>query len=276
MSGLHKLDRPEILSMMFHPRRVNRSAPPPEATDMDIMIAPDITIGCRFFSTDTTAPVIVFFHGNGEVAADYDDIGSLYVQQGLNFLVTDYRGYGWSDGTPSASSLLSDAGILYEKTIPLLQDQGYTGKIFLMGRSLGSACAIDLAARYQENISGLIIESGFAETLPLMRTMGLDLSSMGINEEDCFNNAAKIQSVTLPTYILHGQRDTLIPLSHAERLHSLSAARSKELQIVPGADHNSLIAVTGVLYFQAIRHFVDKVTGAENWRERRKRYKRQS
>jgi alpha-beta hydrolase superfamily lysophospholipase len=274
MPNLHKLDQPAITAVLFHPRSAPAGKPPAGATDLDIAVDSDVTIGCRLFSAGKDAPVILFFHGNGEIVQDYNDIGPLYVGQGLNFLIADYRGYGWSSGRPSATALINDARVIYREAVKWLAQNGYTGKIFIMGRSLGSACAIDLATRYNDDIGGLIIESGFADSLPLALTLGIDLAAMGITEDDGFNNTAKIAAVTRPTYILHGQRDTLIPLWHAEKLHLASGAKSKDLQIVPGADHNSIIAVTGIMYFQAIRGFVDRVTGAGNWRERRKAHKR--
>ena len=270
------MDRPEILQVLFHPRKTVRTPLPPESTDIDVNIEDDVRIGCRLHGRDQDAPVILFFHGNGEIVADYDDIGPMYRQVGLNFLVTDYRGYGWSTGTPTSSSLLSDAHVLYRELKIWLADNGYSGDLFLMGRSLGSACAIELAAAFDDEISGLIIESGFAQTLPLARTLGMDLERLGVREEDTFNNAAKIAGVTSPTFILHGQRDTLIPIWQAEKLMAASPARTRELQIIPGADHNSLMAVGGIHYFQAIRQFIDKVTGrSEDWRQRRRRIKQQ-
>ena len=67
-----------------------------------------------------------------------------------------------------------------------------------------------------------------------------------------------------------------LPLWQAETLQAECGARSKEFQIVPGADHNSLIAVAGPLYFQAIRKFIEKAAGlAPDWRERRRLFKAQ-
>ncbi|MDW7773114.1 MAG: alpha/beta hydrolase [Desulfobulbaceae bacterium] len=271
MSNLHKLDRPEILDVMFHPRQIVKNTTPAQAVDLDFEVEPGVAIGCRLFTADKSAPLLFFFHGNGEIVPDYDDIGPLYIEQGLNFLVADYRGYGWSGGTPSAVSLISDARTMFGKATAWLTDNGYSGTLFVMGRSLGSACAIDLALEFQESIGGLIIESGFAETMPLMQTLGIDLTAMGIAEGNCFNNLEKIRAITKPIYILHGQRDSLIPLRHAQQLHAAAGARTKELQIVPGADHNSMIAVTGKLYFQAIRGFIAKITGDAGRRDQRKR-----
>ncbi|HHD64121.1 MAG TPA: alpha/beta hydrolase [Desulfobulbaceae bacterium] len=267
------LDRPDILQVLFHPRTITRTPLPRKARDIDIKITPEVTIGCRMFMAGKEAPIIIFFHGNGEIVADYDTIGPFYQQLDLNFLITDFRGYGWSTGSPAASTLLADARILYEQLKKRLRVSGNNGSIFIMGRSLGCTCAIDLAALHNDEIHGLIIDSGFAETIPLARSLGLDPERLGITEESAFNNSGKIATVTKPTFLLHGREDQLIPLVEGEKLMVASGARSKEFQVIPGADHNSLIAVGGMLYFQAIKKFIDKVEGVSDWRRRRKAFK---
>ncbi|WPD21827.1 MAG: alpha/beta hydrolase [Candidatus Electrothrix scaldis] len=270
------MDRPEVQRILFHPRTTARTPLPPNAEDIEIEVEPGIGIGCRFYVAGKDRPTILFFHGNGEVVADYDMIGPEYVRYGLNLLVTDYRGYGWSDGTPSFSSLLADCHVLYAELKRMLTEREYRNVIFIMGRSLGSASAIELARSYNDEISGMIIESGFAETLPLAETLGADISSIDITEEQAFNNVGKIKNVTKPTFLLHGQLDTLIPLWQAEKLHAESGARVKELQVVPGADHNSLISIGGKYYFMAIQQFIEKSTGDSDWRNRRKKFQKRA
>ncbi|MCI5138699.1 MAG: alpha/beta hydrolase [Candidatus Electrothrix sp. AR1] len=265
------MDRPEVQRVLFHPRTAERTPLPAGAEDIDIEVEPGVVIGCRFFAAGKDKPTILFFHGNGEIVADYDEIGPEY---GLNVLVTDYRGYGWSDGAPSFSSLLADSHILYAELKKILAEREYRATVFVMGRSLGSAPAIEIAREYDEDISGLIIESGFAETLPLAETLGADMSEIDITEEQTFNNRGKIKEVAKPTFLLHGQLDTLIPLWQAEKLHADCGARVKELQVVPGADHNSLISIGGKYYFMAIQQFIEKTTGDSDWRNRRKSFKR--
>jgi uncharacterized protein len=269
--ALHKLDRPEILRVIFYPRQTERNPAPPGARDIDFSVDQDIRIGCRLYAAEKDAPVIFYFHGNGEIVADHDDLGPFYTDQSLNFLVCDYRGYGWSGGSPSVGAIIGDGRVLYEKTRKWLAENGYTGSFLVMGRSLGSANAIDLAAEYSDEIDGLIIESGFAETLPLAANLGIDLSAMGLTEEDGFNNIGKIEKVTKPILILHGQTDSLIPLGQAQKLHSAAGAKYKELQIVPGADHNSMVATGGKLYFQTIRRFAAKAAGTDERRPRKNR-----
>lgn len=268
------MDTPQILQSLFHPRTTPHNTPPKDAVDMDATVGDGIQIGCRIFTVSKDAPIIIFFHGNGETVPDYDDIGPMYQQQGINFAIADYRGYGWSDGTPLLSTFLEDSNQSFDQLRSWFIENGYTGDIFVMGRSMGSACAIDIAVNQTDSLTGLIIESGFALTLPLTKVLGLDLEALGIHEGQTFDNAGKIEKFTKPTFMLHGQIDQLIPLWQAENLHSMCGAKTKELQVIPGADHNSLIAVGGVLYFQAIKHFIDKVTDAvPDWRERRKAFK---
>ena len=268
------LDSPEVLAHLFYPRKTPQTPLPDGAQNIEFCMNDDIRIGCRLFTADKEAPVILFFHGNGEIAADYDDIGPVYNSQGINILVTDYRGYGWSEGLPTATNMLDDGQSLYVQAKDWLEKNSYTGALFIMGRSLGSVNAIDIASTYNDDINGLIIESGFAETLPLARTLGLDVDSHQMTEEQGFQNVVKIVSVSKPTFILHGQSDNLIDVSQAEKLQAACGARSKELQIVPGADHNSLIAIGGILYFQAIKNFINKATGADDWRRKRREHKK--
>jgi len=179
----------------------------------------------------------------------------------MNFLATDYRGYGRSTGSPTVTSMLSDAHIIFDTAKEWLDKAEHTGPLFIMGRSLGSAAAIELASSRSEEISGLIIESGFSTSLPLLMTLGVDVAGLGITENDGFRNVRKISTFTKPTFIIHGQYDEIIPVNSAAILQAECTARSKELQVVPGASHNTIIAQAGEMYFSVIKQFINKVCG---------------
>ena len=270
MQTFPKLDTPELLTSIFYPRRSEVTPLPKGAIDLEIETEPGVIIGCRLHIHDISSPNIIFFHGNGEIVADYDDIGPLYNHAGINLLVMDYRGYGWSSGTPGVASMLSDAEVLFCEIQNWLSHNAYTGALFLMGRSLGSISAIDLATRHEDDIKGLIIESGIANTVPLAKSLGIDIDGIDFTEEDGFQNVEKIAKTTIPTFIFHGARDEIIAASEAEKLQSFSGARTKEFVVIPGATHNTMILTGGKLYFQTIKGFIDKVTGRTNWRRLRK------
>lgn len=253
-----KFDRPEVKAALFYPRQ-DTTPTPVGAQDHGIEVEAGVTLGARFFlAADPAAVNILFFHGNGEVVADYDDAGPQYNAQGINFLAVDYRGYGQSTGVPAVSAMIQDAHRVLSWVRDWLGKEGRTGHLVVMGRSLGSVPAIELAAT-EEAVAGLIVESGIARTLPLLHTLGLDVRALGIDETDGFGNLEKIAQVQKPTYILHAQHDQIIPLVQAEELQSLCGARSKEFQMIPGADHNNILALTGKLYFQAIKQFLRRV-----------------
>lgn len=270
MQTYSKLDQPRLLSSIFFPRPFEITTLPKNAVDVPIETEPGITIGCRFYIHGPGSPNILYFHGNGETIADYDDIGPLYNHAGMNLLVADFRGYGWSDGTPTVTAMLDDAEMIFCKTRDWLKANGHNAALFLMGRSLGSVSAIDLATKHGDAIKGLILESAIADTIPLAKSLGMDLDEKNFTEEDGFRNIQKIETIKTPTFIFHGAKDEIITAVEAEKLQSFSGARIKEFMVIPGANHNSMILTGGRLYFKTIKAFIDKVTGMTNWRRRRK------
>jgi uncharacterized protein len=252
-------DHPEINNFIFHPRPDFSPSAPPGAEDYLFPVEPGIHIGVRFYLSDPAGPHLVFFHGNGEIAADYDEVAPFYHPFGLNLLVVDYRGYGKSQGRPTVGTLLSDALSVFDQAYEVLREGGRTGPVLVMGRSLGSAPAIEVAGKRQERLSGMIIESGFAQALPLLERLGIPVEALGLKEEDGFGNARKIAHITKPTLILHARFDELIPLSEADLLLKNSGARRKELIIVPGAGHNDIMARGGHLYFETIARFANSL-----------------
>jgi hypothetical protein len=269
--GYAKLDQPGVVEILFHPRKESDSTPLPGAIDYEIAVEEGVRVGARFHMADTTAPNILFFHGNGEIVGDYDSIGPMYNEQGLSFLAVDYRGYGRSGGTPTVTSMMRDAHVIFKEIRNWLKNEERTGPLLIMGRSLGSACALELAASYEQDMSGLIIDSGFPHTVPLLNCLGVDTQSLGITEADGFRNIQKIGQFAKPTLIIHAQHDQFIPVTSAEILQVQCIARSKEFQMVAGADHNTILLRTGKHYFENIKRFTNKIQGIRKKRSYRKR-----
>jgi alpha-beta hydrolase superfamily lysophospholipase len=246
-------DRPEILRFIFYPRRDSSPQPRvPNATTYLISVAEGISISCRFYLHNEKAPNILFFHGNGEIASDYDDIAPLFTQIGVNFFVADYRGYGLSGGKPTFTDMMRDAHAVFDG----FKQEGYSGRIFVMGRSLGSASAIELAYNYQQQIEGLIVESGFADVIRLLTYIGVPVQRLGLDQVKVSLNLERIQLISIPTLIIHGECDSLIPVQEGKDLYRSSGAKDKRLLIVPEADHNDIFFVGGAEYLNTVREFV--------------------
>lgn len=273
MTTYTKLDSATILPFLFHPRVEPPTDPPEGACNIEIETSEDVSLGCRFYIHSKSSPTILYFHGNGEITTDHDWIAPFYLKQGWNLLVSSYRGYGWSSGTPKGSHLIEDSRKVFIKTKDYLQQNNYEGPLFVMGRSLGSACALEVMSNHEDDLKGIILESGFGETIPLLQSLGAHIDTDDFTEEQGFRNLEKISKITKPTLILHGSLDQIIPVSSAERLQSHGGARNKQFHVIPGADHNSMISVGGELYFLTIKKFIDDITGASCWRRKRKAHK---
>jgi len=251
------LDRPEVLQHLFHPRKEHIQFPPQGAIDFFIPVEEGVRVGARFYPAEPKEPHLLFFHGNGEIASDYDTIGPVYNSYGISFLVVDYRGYGQSTGAPTASNLLSDSHTIFREVCAWLREQNRTGLLMIMGRSLGSAPALEVASTYQDEISALILDSGFARTVPLLDRLGVATKTLGISEADGCTNFGKIRDIGKPTLIIHGQNDEIIPPNEADILLANSGTMRKQLMLVAGCGHNDILQRCGALYFQAISQFVE-------------------
>ena len=247
------LDQLNLSVNSFHPRR-NWVPVPPGAGAHMITVGDGISLSCRFFPSGpsgATNPTILFFYGNGETAADYDDIASFYNQIGVNFFIADYRGYGASGGSPTYGTMLSDAQKVVVELQTILIDGGYSGPIYVMGRSMGRHPAFELGARTPHLIKGMIIESGRPTLGQFLH--GLEPSLATRLEA---THREKVRSVQLPVLVIHGEEDSLAPVQQAVDMYHDFVSPNKRLLTIPGAGHNNLLNLGLREYFEAVRGFV--------------------
>jgi len=202
-------------------------------------------------------PWVLFFHGNGEVVSDYDEISPFYHQSKVNLVVADYRGYGASSGTPTLTDLVQDAHVIFEAVKEELSRRNLRKDLWVMGRSLGSISALELAYPHQKEIKGLIIESGFPSVVRLMFLFGLPAQGTDLEKIDqaCLE---RIKKISLPTLIIHGEQDSLVPLENAKDIYQHLGTQEKELLVIPSATHNDIMFVGFMDYFKAIQQFIEK------------------
>ena len=219
----------------------------------------EVELGYRMYKLHSSAPVILYFHGNGEVASDYNSIAPLYHTAGVSLLIVDYRGYGWSTGTPLTSRMLPDAQVVLDRIDDIYKACSIVpGRLlFVKGRSLGSAPAIFLAQKNPDKFKGLIVESGYASAPSLFARLGIQIPA-GVEDDDSLPlyNARKMKEVKLPLLVIHGGVDTLIPVTNGQEIYDASPVEDKELHIISGAGHNNLLFAGVDSYFAKIKDFV--------------------
>ena len=260
MADYSLIDRSPALEYIFYPRG-DFTECPENAFDLSVPVEDDVSVLCRFYEGDAKWPWILFFHGNGEVVSDYDEVAPLYNKKRLNIVVADYRGYGVSGGFPTLAALVGDAHILFRAVTGELAVRGFRPHLWVMGRSLGSISALELASKHQEAIRGLIIESGFTSVVRIIKHLGIPVEDAPLEEidQECVD---MVKGIRLPTLIIHGEWDTLVPRKEAEELYRDLGAANKELLVIPSADHNNVLLVGFDTYFRALQTFTE-VTGRD-------------
>ncbi len=252
------LDRPEILRVLFYPRPDwSMSLNHRLAMSLMIPVAERVEVQAQAYISAQDAPNIIFFHGNGEIASDYQEMAPFFTDRGINLIVCEYRGYGCSGGVPTVSDMMADSLTIFDYLKRWFHENSFSGMIIIMGRSLGSASALEIADNHPGGIDGLIIESGFAYITPLLQLLGVDLAALKISEEQGIGNLSKIRNIDTPTLIIHAQYDHIIAYKEGEALFAASAAKAKKMLRIAGANHNNIFIAGMTDYMTAIAWLIE-------------------
>lgn len=165
-------------------------------------------------NADHPAPVVIFFHGNGELIDYQDDIVDGYHRLGWSVLLPEYRSYGRSGGRPSQDAIRSDAVRFYD--ILVHRPDVDPNRIVFHGRSLGGAIAADLTT--ERLPAALILQSTFSS----MPAMAHRFLLPAFVSRHAFHTDNTVEQLDIPILIFHGIRDRLVPIAHARRLADLA------------------------------------------------------
>jgi len=254
------IDNPAVSNAVFYPRRI----PIPTSLGSNIKvlklkIKKNILIGGFFYLNDTSFPTILLFHGNGEIAADYQYFLDFFFDCGVNLAVADFRGYGFSSGEPIYSSLITDAIPIYDEFYKWVIKENLRDSLFLLGRSLGSVCASEIGAYNPHSLRGIIFESGFASMYNMMtrlfRVSGPDITPEGLSE---YSNDTRIKKFQKPVLVIHGTQDWIIPCEEGKLIYeNIPEGIEKKLVLIEGAGHNNIFSFKDE-YTTPLKEFIQK------------------
>jgi len=182
-------------------------------------------------------PTILYFHGNAGEMGDRPLRFNYYHSHGFGVAYLSYRGYGRSSGSPSEAGLMTDADAAYDW---LLVKGVEPSRIALLGESLGSGVAVQLAAKRE--VGALALEAPYTSTVEVAAKIYWWLPVRALMK-DQFKSIDFIAAVVAPLLIIHGEADELIPVEFGKRLFA-AANQPKELEIVPGFGHDVLFEET--------------------------------
>jgi uncharacterized protein len=184
------------------------------------------TINALLFQSqnDSSKGLVLYFHGNAGDLQRWGEYAVDFTKLGYDILMMDYRGYGKSTGQPTEKNLYQDSQIVFEWA---KNNISYT-KLVIVGRSLGSAVATNLAANATPDL--LILETPFDELSSVLYSMPSRFK---------FPNNVNLPKVKCRKLIIHGTQDGVVPLSSAEKLKPLLDENDLFVVIKDG-NHNNL------------------------------------
>jgi alpha-beta hydrolase superfamily lysophospholipase len=266
------IDNPQINTLLFGCKRDGFSKQSKTAQTLQFQDSSGNTILAQLYTHSPESANIIFFPSTETPLVQYEEMAASYIAHGMNILVLSYRADYKTDTVPKMSEFYADGRVLFEQSIAWLDNNGFSGAKFILGQSLGSVLAIDVASHTPEPIKGMLLESAMCQTTDYLNKRGLSTENINNVEELGFCNLEKIEKIKLATLIFHGAKDEFIPITDAEKLQASSGARTKQFFIIPGAQHSSLHASGGKLYFETIKNFIDTLCGVNTWRQKRKKY----
>jgi hypothetical protein len=194
--------------------------------------------------------VLILLHGNGGNICHRLELISIFHGIGLNVFIFDYRGYGNSQGIATEKGTILDGIAAYNYVRKLGTDPEC---IILLGRSLGANIAIELATMLEAGI--LISEGGFTSVMNIAKDL-YRIRPPGFLIHNKYNALGKISKVNIPTLIIHGQDDEIIPIMHGLILYE-EANEPKEFFKIKGG-HNDGFILTGEEYYNRIKEFINE------------------
>lgn len=173
---------------------------------------------------------LIYFGGNAEdVAFTAPDLAELFPDRAIYCL--HYRGYSGSSGRPAETALRSDARSLFELV------HGRHPEVIVVGRSLGSSLAIQLAA--EEPVSRLVLITPFESILSIAQRVAPFLP-MRVLLRDRYESWRYAPKVTCPTLVIAASHDEIVPLADTQRLVTAFPPHVATLRVIAGTNHNSV------------------------------------
>ncbi len=177
-------------------------------------------------------PLVLYFQGNAEGLPARVGRFTWLTADGTGLLALAYRGYGGSTGTPSEGGLVRDAAAAYD----FARTRYPAKRIVLFGELLGTGVAVALASGHE--IAALILDAPFTSAAAV-GAAAYPFAPVRWLMKDPFHSDERIGRVSAPLLVLHGERDTIVPIRFGEALFAL-AREPKRMVRFPHGGHVNL------------------------------------
>lgn len=199
-----------------------------------------------------TRRALLYFGGNAEdVSRSVASFSNAINDRTLVFV--NYRGYGGSTGEPSEDALVGDALALFDRLAADHDD------IAVVGRSLGSGVAMQLAAR--RPVRALVLVTPF-DSLVSVGQAAMPWLPVKWLARDRYDSLSAAEKVTAKALVIVATDDGVVPPLHARRL--LAAFKPGFARAVDAVGYGHNDVQLWPTYLSEIAAFVDAEQGADH------------
>lgn len=195
------------------------------------MVAAD---GERLIAWSATArpgkPTVLMFHGNGGTLSQRAHYFQAFRAEGWGFYAFSYRGFSGNGGSPTETANVADALHAYDA----VRASGVASEdIVVFGESLGSGVAVQVAA--QRPVAAVVLDSPYSSLTDVAGALYWYLP-VSLALRDRYESTRHIRNVTAPVLIIHGAKDSLIPIRFGRKL-AAAAVGPVRFVAYPDAEH---------------------------------------
>ena len=199
-----------------------------------------------------TAPIgecrlLIYFGGNAEEASENYLENTSYLPE-VSQLFVNYRGYGGSDGKPSAANLRDDALLIFDEITEKLNIP--PSAVCPLGRSLGTHMAAYVAA--SRPVNSLIMITPFDSVVNVGQGRYPIFPVRQLLRHP-FDTISEVQKISAPTLFILAEHDRVVPHRYTLNLIRHWVSPYQSVTIV-GGTHNNLDFDA---YWQALRNFIN-------------------
>lgn len=179
-------------------------------------------------------PTILYFHGNAGTIGPRAQRMSYFMEQGYGLLLLSYRGYSGNDGAPNEHGLYLDA----KSAVRYLYSQGMSkDDIIIFGESLGTGVAIEIASN--DDFAAMVLQTPYTSIADAAQYNYPFVPAKWLIK-DKFDSLSKLNKITIPTIILHGKNDDVVPYYMGETVYNIINV-DKEFYSSDYAGHSDIL-----------------------------------
>lgn len=213
--------------------------------------------------------LVVLFHGNAQNLSSHYLSISWMVQYGYDVWVWDYRGYGLSQGESNSLGVYQDAKAALSFMEKLYKKKSYE-KLIVVGQSLGGNILIRALNEYEniKEIDLLVLDSTFLSYQAMAKDRLQSvwflypfsyLAPLLISDD--FSASNHTEAINLPTLVIHGRKDPIVPFKFGEEVFQKMKGSPKDFWIREEGKHIDTLGNSKGEMKEKFLAFIQKLVG---------------